>query len=44
MIRCRDLTKRYGSLTAVDNLTFEVGPGHAVLVQAAAGGVATVFL
>lgn len=28
MIRCRDLTKRYGSLTAVDNLSFEVGPGE----------------
>ncbi|HMB73247.1 MAG TPA: ABC transporter ATP-binding protein [Gammaproteobacteria bacterium] len=28
MIGCRSLTKRYGALTAVDNLSFEVSPGE----------------
>ena len=28
MIGCHELTKRYGALTAVDNLSFEVGPGE----------------
>jgi ABC-2 type transport system ATP-binding protein len=28
MIGCRNLTKRYGALTAVDDLSFEVGPGE----------------
>jgi ABC-2 type transport system ATP-binding protein len=28
MIGCRNLTKRYGALTAVDNLSFEVRPGE----------------
>ena len=28
MIGCRDITKRYGALTAVDNLSFDVAPGE----------------
>jgi ABC-2 type transport system ATP-binding protein len=28
MIGCRNLTKRYGALTAVNDLSFEVGPGE----------------
>ena len=28
MIGCRNLTKRYAALTAVDDLSFEVGPGE----------------
>src|SRR4051812_12666928 len=28
MIKCHGLTKRFGSLTALDNLTIEIGPGE----------------